>query len=130
MPDGTHWTAYGNGYSRAERDAYREMKRAEAEAEREMQPAVDAVDAWLDSQLADYYGSAVDERILPVGRIIRLGDFEEAIEDGKLRFHTPDRETALRAIADEYDHRLAGAVDARDSAVQAARERIEEMYGF
>lgn len=129
-PDGTYWTKYGNGYNRSERDAFREMAKAEAEAEREMQPAVDAVDAWLDEQLAAYYGSADDARIAPVGRIIRLGDFEEAVEDGKLRFHTPAREPALRAIDEEYGKRIEAAVDARESAVQAARERIEEMYGF
>lgn len=127
LPDGTHRTAYGNGYSRREWDAQAEMRRAETRVSQEMAPDFAAVETWLDEQLATYAGpGAPTDHVRRIHQWIINAELDEAIENSDLRFRSDARRDALLAIAKDYDERWLAVANEEMNRKQAAVEKIEQ----
>jgi len=116
-------TRYGNRYAHNEWAAKCESDKvnvthedARAAARRDM---IDELGKWIQADKVGF-----------VANLIESYKLADAIEYGKVKFSSPEKEAAILAIDDQYNARMSKIIDAENDEEAIEIERIHARYGI
>lgn len=122
LPNGQHITRYGNHYDRNEWQATQEANKVSITHSNDRA----VLSAWLRDELGKWIAS---DKIGFVAGLIETFKLEDQMERGKVQFSTPEKETGVLAIDEEYCRRIYVITSAEQDEEEAIQERIFAKYG-